>query len=333
MIHILYGEDDFSLHQFLDGLKTSVADESLRAFNTTELEAQVTVDELMRACETAPFLAEKRLVIVRGLLSRFEAKSRPNRKKDNVPSSTRDDHKPFALYLDKIPASTALVLVDGKLSAGNPLLKALAAKAKVKEFPALNPAGLRQWTEKRVADKGGSISPHAVEQLAGLVGSDLWIMTNETDKLLLFCAGRRIEEDDVKALVSSAQEANIFTMVDAVIDRKAGTAQQLLGKLLVSGAAPAYILLMLTRQVRMIVRARDLKRQGKTEAEIRTQLALKEFAARRTLEQTGRYSWERLKEIYARLLEADLAIKTGRYEPDLALNILVTELCSTASFD
>ena len=35
----------------------------------------------------------------------------------------------------------------------------------------------------------------------------------------------------------------------------------------------------------------------------------------------------RLKEVYHRLLEADLAIKTGRYDSELALNILAAELC------
>ena len=41
-----------------------------------------------------------------------------------------------------------------------------------------------------------------------------------------------------------------------------------------------------------------------------------------------RYSIVRLKEIYQSLLETDLAIKTGRFEGDLALNLLVAELCS-----
>ena len=48
---------------------------------------------------------------------------------------------------------------------------------------------------------------------------------------------------------------------------------------------------------------------------------------RKTLEQADRYSWERLKEVYYKLLEADLSIKTGRFDGELTLNILLAELC------
>jgi DNA polymerase-3 subunit delta len=85
---------------------------------------------------------------------------------------------------------------------------------------------------------------------------------------------------------------------------------------------------MLDRQFRMIVRARELQNQGTPETEIQHKLGLfSEFALRKTLEQANRYSLPRLKEVYRRLLETDLSIKTGRYDGELALNLLVAELC------
>ena len=54
-----------------------------------------------------------------------------------------------------------------------------------------------------------------------------------------------------------------------------------------------------------------------------SRLGLKsEFPLRKTLEQAQRYPLERLKSVYKRLLEADLSIKTGRYDGRLALNLL-----------
>ena len=78
----------------------------------------------------------------------------------------------------------------------------------------------------------------------------------------------------------------------------------------------------------MIVRARELRNQGKPKIEIQNKLGLSsEFTLRKTLEQASRYSLPRLKEVYHQLLEADLSIKTGKYEAELALNVLVAELC------
>ena len=57
---------------------------------------------------------------------------------------------------------------------------------------------------------------------------------------------------------------------------------------------------------------------------------INEWAWRRTLERAGKYSLERLIDIYHRLLEADLAIKTGKYDGELALNLLIADLCERA---
>ena len=172
------------------------------------------------------------------------------------------------------------------------------------------------------------MSPQAVDLLARFVGGNLWIMTNEIDKLVLFTSGRRIEEEDVRRVVSYAQEANVFAMVDAILEFKAGLAEQLLEHLLQHGPTPAFLMVMLARQVRMMVRISELRRQRKSEVEIQDKLNLtSEFVLRKTLEQANRYSLPRLKEVYHRILEADLAIKTGKYDNELALNILVAELC------
>ena len=330
MLYVLHGEDDFSLHQALEEIKKGVGDQTALTTNTSVLDGQqVTVDRLRSVCEAMPFLAEKRLVIIQGLLERFEPRTKSGRQKKTTSVATRqDEYKSLAEYLGKIPDSTILVLVDGKVKSQNPLFRELSTKAKVMSFPLLRDARLRQWIQKEVGEKGGNMSPQAVDLLVRFVGGNLWIMANEIDKLVLFTAGRRIEEEDVRRVVSYVQEANVFAMVDAILEFKAGIAEQLLQQLLQHGAAPAYLLVMLSRQVRLIVRVKELRRQRKSEVEIQDKLDLpSEFALRKTLEQANRYSLARLKEVYHKLLETDLAIKTGKYDAELALNILIAELC------
>jgi DNA polymerase-3 subunit delta len=48
------------------------------------------------------------------------------------------------------------------------------------------------------------------------------------------------------------------------------------------------------------------------------------------LEQAARYSMPRIKQVYQQLLDTDIAIKTGKYTEELALNILIAELCQRA---
>jgi DNA polymerase-3 subunit delta len=331
LLYILFGQDSFSLNESLEEIKKSMGDQALLATNTTVLDGQqISLDQLRTVCETSPFLAGRRLVIVRGLLGRFEAKA-GLKKKIGKSLERENNYKSFGDYIGQIPDATVLVLMDGKLKGGNPLFKGISARAEVRAFPLLKATKLGQWIRKRIAGEGSSISPQAVALLAKLVGGDLWVMANEISKLVLFTSGRPIEEEDVKAVVSYGQEANIFDMVDAVVEFKAGAAEQSLHQLLAGGVAPAYLLVVLSRQMERIVRVKELVSQGKSGVEIQDRLGLiSEFAWRKTLEQASRYSLERLKKVYHQLLQADLSVKTGEYGGELALNILIAELCRRA---
>ncbi|MFC2052100.1 DNA polymerase III subunit delta [Chloroflexota bacterium] len=324
------GQDDYSVNQSLEEIKKDIGDQALLAASTTTLDGQqVTLDQLRNVCETVPFLGGRRLVIIKELLGRFEPRRKSRRrKKATRVSNQQNEYKLFSACIGNVPDSTVLVLIENRVSSDNPLFTELSSKAAVKSFRLLRDAELRQWIKRRVEDEGGNISPQAVNLLTRLVGNNLWIMASEINKLVLFTSGRRIEEEDVKTVVSYTQQASVFTMVDAILEFKAELAEQLLQRLLKTSAAPTYLLTMLARQVQMIVRAKELKNQRKPMAEIQSKLGLTaEFALRKTLEQAGNYSLPRLKELYDRLLETDLSIKTGKYDAELALNILVAELC------
>jgi DNA polymerase-3 subunit delta len=329
LLYILHGEDDFSITQYLGEIKRGLGDPSMLATNTSTFDGQkLTPDELKSVSETVPFLAEKRLVIIQGLLGRFEARGGLRRSKKGG-NRGGDDAKAFAEAMENIPPSTVIVLTDGtRIKSTNPLLKLLSPRAEVRPFPLLKEPKLKQWIEKEVSAQGAAISPQAVDLLARMVGANLWIMSGEITKLTLFTGGRRIEAEDINKVVSSAQEANVFAMVDAILDFRAGVAERLLEQLLDKGASSAYLLTMLTRQVRLVVQAKELRRQRKSDIEIQSKLGLAPFPLRKTLEQAQRYPLERLKQVYKKLLQTDLYIKRGRFEGGLALNLLVAELCA-----
>jgi DNA polymerase-3 subunit delta len=331
LLYILAGPDDFSRARTLDEIKHGLGDESILSMSTTILEGQkLTVDELKHSCETVPFLSEKRLVVINGLIDRFDASSKSEKTRTNTQSQPRDP-TPFINCLNNIPEFTIVVMVENEPpnpSKKDGLFKSISGKAEVRIYPLIKDAKLRSWIQKRVTDSGGSISPPALEALFQLVGSNLWIMASEIDKILLFASGRRIEETDVRTMVGYTQDISVFAMIDAIIDFKVEQAGQTLQQLLDHGAAPAYLLYMLDRQFRMIVQVKAMKDQGKSNGVIQSKLSINnEYALRRTLDQAGRYSMERLMQIYRSLLDTDLALKTGRYDSELALNLLIAELC------
>ena len=330
---MLSGKDDFSLQQKLAEIKQELGSPEMLAVNTSVLDGQqLSLNQLIDACSTVPFLCPARLVIVNGLLGRFEQKSgsrqRGARSKTKLNSSL-EEWMGLADYIKQMPATTVLILVDGELNkkkAANRLLKSLAPLAEVMTFYQFKDEDLSNWVQDRVKQSGGTISPGAIGLLIGLVGADLWAMSSEIDKLLAFCSGQSITEDSVRQITSYAREANIFALVDAILEGRRKVAQQSLHRLLQEGAAPPYVLAMITRQLRLIVMAKELGRRL-FQPEIRDRLeSASDYGLEKALKQARAYTVERIKSAYHKLLEADIAIKTGKYDGDLALDLLVVEL-------
>lgn len=323
MLYIFYGQDDFSLKEALTGLKQEIGVEELGPADVSILDGQrLSLSELVAICDALPFLSPRRLVIVEGLLARFEG----DRRRGIVPQLS--EWEGIKEYISRMPPSTVLALVDSISGRENPLLRQLLPKANVREFQPLKGTTLRNWVQSRVRGEGGDISPTALRLLTDLVGENLWILSNEIDKLCLYAQGRRIEEADVRLLVSQAREANIFAMVDAIVGRKLAVASRLLHQLLAEGAAPAYLLVMITRQFRLLVQAKELSPLGLPAAELAARIGLSaQYLLERVLEQARGYSLEQLKVIYHRLLDTDLAIKRGRLKGELAIELLLAELC------
>lgn len=327
MYYILYGEDEFSRTEEIKKMRAKMGDRQFADLNITQFDGRkVTLGELQHACDTVPFLTDKRLVIVEGLLARLEP-----RRVSPAPPSTGGDKlaKELKEYLAHLPETTRLVFSEaGTLAKNNPILKYAEGdqRAHVKEFKLPTARALPKWIQERVKAKGGTIEANAVSELAAHVGSDLRLLDNEIAKLLTYRRNEPIRAEDVRALVTSAGEADIFALVDAIGRRETAVALELLHAQLDHGAAPVYLLTMIVRQFRLLLQMKDLAARGLTRDAACAQLKLLPFVAEKTWNQTSRFTLPQLESAYQKLLETDLAIKTGRSEPIVALDVLVAEL-------
>lgn len=331
MLYILLGADDFSRGVALNQIKGQWADPTLLQANTTELEGKsLSPQELNQAIQQVPFFAPQRLAIVSGLLQRFEpSRGQPVEGEPAHRDTSQKERDKFLEAIFGMAPTTTLVLVEKAISPGNPLFEKLQPRAEVKAFSPPKGAELHSWIGQRVAQAGGRISPRAVRLLAEVAGDDLRALSQEIEKLFLFAQDRVIQEEDVHRLVSAAREVTIFRLVDGLLQGQAA-AGQWLHQLLREGERAPRILALLARQLRLMVQARELLGQGVASTEAQRQLGLKDFAWRQTQRLAGTYSLERIKETYSHLLETDLAIKTGRWKEELALDLLLAELCRPA---
>jgi DNA polymerase-3 subunit delta len=335
VFYIFHGDDEFSRAEELTRLRGKLAggDQSMADLNTSVLDGgQLTLGELRHTCDTIPFMSDRRLVIVLGLLGRLAKRGRsrqPEGSEEDEPGWKRAYVQELAAYLPSLPPKTRLIFVENRtLTPSHPILKLAQREEQghIRHFPLPKQQEIAGWIWRRTWEKGGEIDRQAANLLAQLVGRDLRMLGQEIEKLMLYADGQPVETDDVKTLVSRARETSIFDMVDAVSRRESDHALQLLHHLLDDGEASLYLLTMLVRQIRILIQVSELRDRGLTEKQITDHLKLHPFVVKKALPQSRNFTMAQLETAYSLLVEADWSIKTGKIEDVLALDLLVVEL-------
>lgn len=337
MIEIFTGGDTYSRSAALAARKAEMDADGMLSTNTATFEAaRTTVDEVMAAGNTIPFLAAHRLVVIEGLLGGFEKADdrRPGGGGGGARRLNADEQSKWlalAAYSGQMPPQTVIILVDDDVAATNALLKALKAAsppAKVRDFPVPKGQGISEWIGRVAKERGIAIEPNAIAQLANVVGPNTELLARELEKLALYAEARPISRSDVDALSPHAREANVFALVDAVAEGRIEQALRLLRELLAGGATAPYINAMVVRQYRNMLLAKELSGSGASPQEIGRQIGVfADYAARRLLEQTSRYTPAGLDRAYRRLVAADASIKRGELDEEPALELMIAELC------
>jgi DNA polymerase-3 subunit delta len=335
MFYVLHGDEEFMRSEQVLKLKERVMEDGLGGLNVTELDGRkLSLRELQDVCNTLPFLSQRRLVIVADLLLRFAPRSRSRRKEA---AAVSDSDQAFAdallAYLPNLPPTTRLVFVESQTLPKNHPVLALAAKLEdgyVQSFDLPDAARLARWVVHRAQEKGAEITRPAAALLVANVGPKLRQLDQELAKLAGWTNWQRpIEEDDVRQLVGTSYESNIFELVDALGMRQGQRAIRQLQRLVEDGANELYLLTMVARQVRLILAVKELAEEERLGAdEIRRRLHISHsFIVDKLQRQARFFTLGELEQLLARLLEIDQAIKTGKMEGLLALELLLVEIC------
>jgi DNA polymerase-3 subunit delta len=337
MFYIFHGEDEFSRAEQLAELKGRLAggDPAMADLNTTVLDGnRLTLSELRHVCDAIPFMAERRLVIVNGLLGRTAPGRRKKGAQGQDTAVNSELLAELGAYLPNLPPTTRLMFVEGEtLADSHPILRLAKAEEKrerayVRVFDLPEDRQLPGWIQQRARAKGGYIDADAAYMMANLVGRDTRLLDQEIEKLLVYAGDRSVLSDDVQKLVSRAREASIFDLVDSVGQRQTKQALGLLHRLLEDGAAPLYLLTMLARQVRILIQVAELQDEGLAPQDMTTRLKLHPFVVKKGLAQARNFDMAQLVAAHRYILDTDWSIKTGRIEEVLALDLLVAELAS-----
>ncbi len=319
MIKVFHGDDGFTISEAVRRARVSVGPEDVRDPNTTLLEGNSFKPfDIIAAASTLPFLADRRLVLVYGLLESMDGRGNSRGSEwDELPKMLAD-----------LPGSSEIVFVESTTLRANARgVKAAGPGAEVREFRSPRGPALEAWARDRFTRYDSAATLDAVARLVWLAGGNLRLLDSEIGKLALYAGEREITQSDVDEMVGEAREASIFAAVDAVLERRPGVAMRLMYSLLEGGSSVGSIISMLARQVRLVLLAGTLRAADVQQSEIGSRIGLNNrYALEKTLRQASRFGKSYLALTHRRLLDADMDIKTGKIGERLALEILVGRL-------
>lgn len=208
------------------------------------------------------------------------------------------------------------------------LFQYLLKNAKKQQFDLLSGFKLSEWivSEAKKIDPAVSFSKTALEALASYVPDDGQRLSLEIEKLATFKDGGEISREDVEALVKSDAAANIFETVEALSGGDKARALKLFHEQLEKGEDPFYILSMYVYQYRNLLKIGEYFFAGEQNAyTVAKQAGLHPFVVQKGMAQLRKTTLEKIKATYHGLAEMDLKIKTGEWDPRLALDKFIVE--------
>lgn len=298
MIILLHGEDAFLLLRKLKEIegqyrKVNANTLNLEKFDASELSFRGFLD---LTSQQSMFTAKK-LFFLENVFSNEEFK------------------KEFLKNIDALSKSEhILVLVEkNKIKKTNKLLKVLEKVAQCQEFTVLTGLKLKNWIKKEIASYGAEIEPFALNQLINFVGGDIWRMSQEIKKLSAYT--KRITEKEVKLFVKPRVSAEIFETIESLARGEKGVALRMVQGHLDKGDSPFYLLKMFIFQFRNLLLVKSGHKGG-----------MHPYVFKKTMALSYRFSLDELKNVYQKIFQVDLNMKTGKINAEEGLKMLIASI-------
>lgn len=329
-VYLIYGGEPFLEEALFRELKAATVQPETADFNFhTFSPANDQLPQALAVATTQPFFAERRLVVVRD-----PAVFSASRKKGSDDGGEEEEEKPaggeepLLAYLKSPVASTCLVfLCTDNVDSRKKVTKAVIALGGAVECKPLKPEEAVMWAEKQsLTVYGKRLGDSAARLMVDKLGPDLRLIDNELRKLAVYVGdAQAIGTTDVDILVGGVAETEIFRLTEAVMLKERARAMNLLEKVLRQVDHPLQVLAALTNRFRQILTVKALAARGVSLREGPGIAKMHPYAYEKMTQHVRPYSREEISQAMGRLLEADLAVKSG-FDPKLAVETLVVEL-------
>lgn len=313
IVYLLYGEEAYLKKQYQDKLKKAMTADG-DTMNIAIYEGKnMDVKEVLSLAETMPFFAERRVILIENS-GFFKASC-----------------EELAAYFAAPVESTVFLFVEEAVDKRSKLYKAVSKLGRAVEFCEQKEDLLVRWILNRLAKENKNITKEVMQLFLSKTGTSMGNIDRELEKLICYTMGRTvITAEDVEAVTTEQVTNKIFDMVNAIAEKNQRRALDLYYDLLTLKEPPMRILFLITRQFQILLHIKDMSGKGFEQSMIASKIGIPVFAVRKNQAQAKGFTMEQLKEALLDGVTLEEAVKTGRMNDQLAVELFLVKYAQAA---
>lgn len=309
--YLLFGEEVYLKHQYKEKLLNALNPDG-DTMNFSRYEGKgVDVKQLIDLCETMPFFAERRIILLEDT------------------GFFKNKCEELADYMKSLPDYLVLVFSESEVDKRSRMYKAVKSGGRVTEFAKQDEKTLMRWAAGILGKEGRKITQRDMELFLTKTGTDMGNIRMELEKLITYTEGQDIvSAEDIEAVCVTQTTNKIFDMVRAVTEKNQKRALELYYDLLTLKEPPMRILFLLAKQFRQLLLTKKMSGEGASQNEIATRLGVPSFVVRNISACARSYTVEELEQAVEDFVDAEEAVKTGRLGDVLSVELLIVKYSS-----
>jgi DNA polymerase-3 subunit delta len=304
MIITLSGNNFFALQKRLSAIVGAFVKEhgdlALERIDAEDADAQTIIDAL----QNMPFLATRKMVVVRGL-------------SQNKPASEQAEQ-----IISAAGDETDLIFYEPAIDKRTSYFKVLKSKTQLEEFNGLDTQSLAKWLVEEAAKREGNLTQSDANYLVERVGIDQMSLSNELNKLLSYDS--KITRESIELLTEPLPQSKVFDLLDAAFNGNKGRALKLYEEQRAQKIEPQAILAMIVWQLQLLALTKFA--DGKSTATIAKDAGMNPYPISKAANLAHKLSDQKFKEMVGFAFEIDYKSKTSALDLDEALKTYITTL-------
>lgn len=307
-VYLLYGTEDYLKKQFRDNLKKAITGDG-DSINYSYFEGKAPDSKAVsEIASTMPFFADRRLVVI----------------ENSQLFKTADDM--IIDMVKELPDTTVVVFVENEVDKRSRLYKAVKDNGYICELNEQSDNDIMRWVVSLLKKEGRTMDNATLQLFLTKTGSSMENISRELEKLICYTMGRTtITSEDVEEVCTTQTTNRIFDMITAISQKNQDKALELYYDLLTLKEPPMRIMYLIARNFNQLLMIKELTENGNASSAIASKMGIQGFLVGKLQSQARPFKVGVLRRALEECVSLEEAVKTGRLEDRLAVEMLIVK--------